>query len=104
MLFDNGNTRQAANASANSRGQVLQLDEANRTAHLLLNADLGAFSFALGAAQKLPNGNYHFDAGWLDGNTSQSMEVDPVSGNVVYAIQIETPAYRTFRMRDLYTP
>ncbi|HYM12607.1 MAG TPA: aryl-sulfate sulfotransferase [Bryobacterales bacterium] len=103
MVFDNGNTRYAADPTANSRGQVLQLDEANRVATLLLNADLGAYSFALGAAQKLPNGNYHFDLGILPDRSSRSVEVDP-SGNTVYSIQVATPEYRTFRMRDLYTP
>jgi arylsulfate sulfotransferase len=103
MVFDNGNVRHAADASANSRGQVLQLDEANRTATLVLNADLGAYSFALGAAQKLPNGNYHFDLGLLSNGASRSVEIDP-SGKTVYAIEVGTPEYRTFRMRDLYTP
>lgn len=105
-VFDDGNTRQAMDASANSRGQVLQLDEQNRVATLVLNADLGAYSFALGSAQKLPSGNYHFDVGYIQqGNPgmSHSMEVDP-SGNVVYDIQVATPEYRTFRMADLYTP
>ncbi|MGH7970993.1 MAG: aryl-sulfate sulfotransferase, partial [Limisphaerales bacterium] len=61
-LFDNGNTRIAAHGG-NSRGQVLVLDEAHRTVSLQLNVDLGVNSPALGAAQRLPNGNYHFDAG-----------------------------------------
>lgn len=30
-LFDNGNLRNAADSSANSRGQVLKLDEVSRT-------------------------------------------------------------------------
>ncbi|HYM12797.1 MAG TPA: aryl-sulfate sulfotransferase [Bryobacterales bacterium] len=104
-VFDDGNTRQAIDASANSRGQVLQLDEPNRVATLALNADLGAYSYALGSAQKLPNGNYHFDVGFIQGNPamSHSMEVDP-SGSIVYDVQVATPEYRTFRMADLYTP
>ncbi len=103
MLFDNGNVRRDSDSNANSRGQVLRLDERNRVATLVLNVDLGGYSLALGAAQKLPNGNYHFDLGWLPDTTSQSVEVDP-SGNVVYAIQAGTQEYRSFRMRDLYTP
>lgn len=101
-LFDNGNVRQAADPNAHSRGQVLQVDEQNRVATVMLNADLGQYSFALGAAQKLPNGNYHFDVGFLSDGTSMSLEVDP-AGQTVYALQAGAPAYRTFRMRDLYS-
>src|SRR5581483_1583216 len=42
MVFDDGNTRVVAQGG-NSRGQVLKLDEQNRTASFLLNADLGVF-------------------------------------------------------------
>ncbi len=103
MLCDNGNLRQATDPNADSRGQVLILDEGNRSARLVVNNDLGQYSFALGAAQKLPNGDYHFLAGFLPDGTSISMEMDAV-GNVMYALQGSAPAYRTFRMRDLYTP
>src|SRR5205814_6622409 len=49
-LFDNGNVRYDADAEGtHSRGQVLRIDEQNRLATLLLNADLGTYSFALGA-------------------------------------------------------
>lgn len=106
-VFDDGNIRHIADSTAHSRGQVYQLDEQNRTATLVLNADLGAYSFALGAAQRLPNGNFHFDLGWITddslggANASRSVEVD-ASGNVVYGAAIGTPQYRTFRMLDLY--
>jgi hypothetical protein len=76
---------------------------------LVLNADLGTYSDALGSAQRLPNGNWHFDIGWTrfdptqPPNSSQSVEVDP-SGNMVYQLRILTPMYRSHRMRDLYTP
>jgi arylsulfate sulfotransferase len=102
-LFDNGNLRNFLDPTANSRGQVIQVDEQNRIANLVVNVDMGQFSFALGAAQKLPNGNYHFDVGFLVDGTSISMEVDP-SGNTVYALHVAAPEYRSFRMRDLYTP
>jgi arylsulfate sulfotransferase len=102
-LFDNGNLRNFADPTATSRGQVIQLDEQNRIANLIVNVDMGQFSFALGAAQKLPNGNYHFDIGFLADGTSLSVEVDP-SGNTVYALHAGAPEYRSFRMRDLYTP
>ena len=80
------------------------LDEQNLVATPVLNADLGGYSLALGSAQKLPNGNYHFGQGWLQpSNTSQAIEVDP-SGKVVFALQLNSPAYRSFRLADLYTP
>jgi len=103
-VFDNGNTRRAADPNAHSRGQALRLDEDNRVATLVLNADLGVYSLALGSAQRLPNGNYHFDAGWIPGNpnVARSAEVD-ASGDVLYNIQVATPEYRSFRVPDLYT-
>ena len=104
ILFDNGDVRRSTDGNANSRGQVIHLDEQNMVASLVLNADLGGYSFALGSAQKLPNGNYHFTLGWLQpGTSSQSVEVDP-SGNAVYSLQVGSPNYRSFRMRDIYTP
>jgi hypothetical protein len=105
-VFDNGNVRHVADANANSRGQVIRLDEQNRVATPVLNADLGAYSLAVGSAQALPNGNHHFDLGFVNtsqGPLSESEEVD-ASGNVVYRIQTPTPAYRSFRMRSLYVP
>lgn len=102
-VFDDGNVRRATDPNAHSRGQVLRLDEQTRIATLVLNADMGAYSYALGSAQRLSNGNYHFNVGIIQGttDTSQSVEVNP-GGQVAYAIQVSTPNYRTFRMRDLY--
>jgi arylsulfate sulfotransferase len=102
-VFDNGNTRHFIYPDANSRGQVLQLDEQAFTVTPVLNADLGVYSSALGAAQKLSNGNYYFGAGILSDNSALMIELDP-SGNPVYALQSSGPEYRSFRMRDLYTP
>ena len=109
IVFDDGNTRVTTYPGQNSRGQVFLLDEQNLTATLTLNVDLGAMAFALGAAQQLPDGSYHFDVGWITNdtiggaNSSRSVEVDK-SGNVLYGMAITTPEYRTFRMPDLYTP
>ncbi|HTM49869.1 MAG TPA: aryl-sulfate sulfotransferase [Bryobacteraceae bacterium] len=103
ILFDNGNVRYEEDQSIHSRGQVYHIDEETRTAKLVLSVDLGTYSLALGAAQKLPNGNYHFDSGWGPGGTAQSLEVDP-TGKVVYGIQAGVQQYRTFRMKDIYTP
>jgi hypothetical protein len=102
-LLDNGNGRQANDPAAHSRGQVLVLDEQNRIATLAVNIDLGQYSFALGAAQWLPNGDYHFVVGFLPDGTSTSVEFD-VSGNLQFALHADAPVYRSFRMRDLYTP
>jgi hypothetical protein len=106
-VFDNGNIRCAGDASAHSRGQVIRLDEANRMASLVLNADLGGYSLALGSARALPDGDFHFDRGFINdaalGPFSQTVEVDR-SGNVVYQIQAATTEYRTFRMQSLYEP
>ena len=103
VLFDNSNLRNLSDASANSRGQVYKIDEAARTATLVNNFDLGYFSFALGAAQRLPNGHYHFDVGFVMDGTSYSIEVD-ATGKIVYSLHNDAPVYRSFRMTDLYTP
>ncbi|MCC6391595.1 MAG: aryl-sulfate sulfotransferase [Bryobacterales bacterium] len=107
-VFDDGNVRYASDQSAHSRGQVIELDQENRTAKMVLNADLGAYADALGSAQLLANGNYHFDVGWIRGTNgepdcSRSLEVDAL-GNVVYGIEAATPEYRSFRMPSLYEP
>jgi arylsulfate sulfotransferase len=103
-LFDNGNTRQLfPNATGNSRGQVLNIDEAARTVTLQLNVDLGGYSGALGSAQRLTDGDYHFLAGFMPGNNGQSIEVRP-DGTISFNLQTHALTYRSFRMRDLYTP
>ena len=102
-LFDNGNGRWVKNPDAHSRGQVFRIDEKNRIADLTLNVDLGHYSLALGSAQLLQNGNYFFDSGFREDGTGISTEVDP-SGNIVYEIQSSAPEYRTFRMKNMYTP
>ncbi len=105
LVFDDGNTRIQSAGSGNSRGQAIRLDEQNRTATLVLNADLGVYSLALGSAQMLQNGDYHFDAGYVatdTGSTAFSIEVDP-AGNLVYRAQANTLLYRSFRLTDIYS-
>jgi arylsulfate sulfotransferase len=67
LVFDDGNTRVQNDpaASPDSRGQMLQVDQQSMVATLLLNADMGTYSSALGSAQALPNGDYHFDSGFI---------------------------------------
>ncbi|MCA9940973.1 MAG: aryl-sulfate sulfotransferase [Anaerolineales bacterium] len=105
-LFDNGNTRCAADPElCYSRGQVYQIDEVNMTASLVLNADLGNYSFALGSAEKLSNGNYHFNSGIQPVGTyliSTAQEVSP-DGTTNYSLLLELGAYRSFRMVNMYS-
>jgi hypothetical protein len=79
-------------------------------ASLTLNAALGSYSAALGSAQRLTNGDYHFDSGFIappPGSTSpfftQAVEVD-AAGRIVFGLRIGAQEYRSVRMRDLYTP
>jgi arylsulfate sulfotransferase len=105
ILFDNGNTRHASDPSAHSRGQVWTLDEQTMTATLVVNADLGSYSGALGAAERLSNGNYSFTLGENGPEPpkppAQAVEVSP-DGTKVYDLMANTPEYRTFRVRTLY--
>jgi len=102
ILFDNGDTRQASHPNADSRGQVWTLDEQTMTATLVVNVDLGNYSFALGAAQRLSNGNYCFTSGVPAPNfNGQSIEVRP-DGTKVYVLEINRSFYRSFRVRTLY--
>ena len=110
LVFDDGNIREAADPTAHSRGQVLQVDEVDKIVRPTLNADLGVYSGALGSAQLLPDGNFHFDAGFLLSTSAsgspiyngQSLEVN-LSDQVVFGIQFGTLEYRSFRIPNLYT-
>jgi arylsulfate sulfotransferase len=110
LLFDNGNTRIAHNNDqGTSRGQVWRIDEDARVATLSYSADMQVNSAALGSAQILDNGNYHFEAGFFPdpGNSlariSRAIETDP-GGNIVWGMQMNAQVYRSFRLNDLYTP
>lgn len=104
LVFDDGNTRVAALHGGASRGQVYLIDEENRKATPVLNANLGVYAAAVGSAQALPNGNYHFDAGFVQENgtiDSYSFELDG-NGAIVYEAHQNTILYRTFRLADMY--
>jgi hypothetical protein len=102
LLFDNGNTRQASDPAAHSRGQVWKLDEDAMTATLVVNVDLGNFSPELGTAERMPNGNYVFNSGSQGGGVfGQSIEVLP-DGTKVYVQEVAARDYRSFRMSSLY--
>jgi hypothetical protein len=106
LVFDNGNIRVSEAGTGHSRGQSLRIDEERRTVSLRLNADLGLLSPAVGSAQRLANGNYFFDAGFVPGPAglrAYLIEVDP-SGHIVFSATIDNLVYRSWRMTDMYTP
>jgi hypothetical protein len=107
ILFDNGNLRQASDPNAHSRGQVWTLEESTMTATLVLNADLGSFSGALGAAERLSNGDYSFTLG-TNGPVppaprppAHTVEVSP-DGSKNFVFDAISPEYRSYRARTLY--
>jgi arylsulfate sulfotransferase len=103
-LFDNGNTRIEENHGlGHSRGQVLQIDETSQTATLTLNADIGVYSPALGTAEKLLDGDYHFLAGVSSMIEPQDLirEFTLAQGSP-YSLQSNSYSYRAFRMQSLY--
>jgi arylsulfate sulfotransferase len=100
-LFDNGNVR-VGMYGGNSRGQVLQLDEVNKTVTPLINADLTSYSPALGSAQRLSNGGYAFGSGIISRSHTQSVEVAP-NGSITSMLELNAIVYRVFRLRDLYS-
>lgn len=104
LLFDNGNTRteSASTDDINSRGQVYEIDESTMTARLVHNFDLGIYSLALGSAQRLASGNYHFNVGYVPPFQAYSVEVSP-SGEIVYRIDSSIAEYRTIRLADMYS-
>ena len=100
-VFDNGNTRVAELGPGNSRGMYLNVDETAFQVTPILVADLGVYSKALGSAQLLDNGNFHFDAGIINNTTGQSIEVLP-DGTLNYTLQDISATYRSYRMDSLY--
>ncbi len=105
-LFDNGNTRAAENPGIveNSRGMVLSLDESAFTATPLLSQDLGVSAGALGSSQRLDNGDYHFDAGFVSSGGNQVAQHSEYSlaGVQNYLVQTGALSYRSYRMLSLY--
>jgi hypothetical protein len=104
VLFDNGNTRRETDPNAHSRGQAWALDEATMRATPVLNADLGNYSWRLGAAQRLSNGNYSFLSGAIGqppSEIAQTIEVGP-DGAKAYVLEGAVPEYRSYRVRTLY--
>jgi arylsulfate sulfotransferase len=103
--FDNGNTRVARNGGVgNSRGYALQLDETKLTATPVLVADLGVYSVAVGSAQVLDNGNYHFHAGFITTPTAHAFTYELLPDGTQDSIFEEfAQVYRSYRMSSLYS-
>jgi len=108
IVYDNGNMNDACLANPDdcvSRGQLWTLDEVNMTATLDTNAELENYSFAVGGASPLHNGNATFNSGFPAGpaaSLSRQDEVRP-DGTIVYTIEWAARAYRGYRLRDMYT-
>lgn len=107
--FDNGNTRISVEGGGNSRGMALSVDLGSMTVTPLLSQDVGYYAFALGSAQLLENGNYHFQPGIVTANTfDYSFEYTPVpgttQGTLVFGLASNSYSYRSFRVPDLYSP
>jgi len=103
-LYDNGYVRHDKDPAAHSRGQVYLLDEAQHTARLLVNVDLGVWSSAFGAAQRLCNGGYSFNSGNIQGMPqvrSRTTEVLP-DGSSAFIAEHSWSTYRSFRMKSMY--
>ena len=106
-VFDNGNTR-ISHYGGVSRGMVLNVDVPNRTVAWSFVKELRAFSVALGSAQLLSNGDYMFLSGWIPnsggvGSMHLSNEYS-TSGTLTYSQGANVPAYRAFRLANLYSP
>ena len=105
LVFDDGNTRQEFDPTADSRGQEWILDEQNLTATLVVNADMGNYSSFLGIAEMLSNGDLAFTSGALGPGSDpagQTIEVLP-DGTRVYVQQMSEYEYRSYFESTLYS-
>lgn len=110
ILFDDGHRRKDKYPNANNRGQAWQLDEASKTATLVMNADLGVYSLAVGSAQQLSDGNYSWESGAIGlGPTGTAMLHSRMTethadGKIVFSQQVEGGlTYRSFRVATMYS-
>jgi arylsulfate sulfotransferase len=104
-LFDNNNPSAVTQQpGGTARGQAWSLDITNMVAAPVANIDLEVISVAVGSAALLSNGNYEWQAGFVTGPQAQTFEFTPTGGTPVYQQQSDSFSYRSFRIRDLYTP
>jgi hypothetical protein len=100
-LFDNGNTRQATNPDATSRGQVLSLNDTALTVDIHTNVNFPFYASGYGTSQILDNGNYWWQAGAAPApDNTRGFEYVPsgYTGITAYSIQFADTAYRSFRL------
>lgn len=103
-LFDNNNPSSVTHQPGDTaHGQAWKLDTTNMVATPIVNIDLGVVSLAVGSSALLSNGNYEWEAGFINNSEAQTFEYTP-SGTLVYKEQTDAVIYRSFRMQDLYTP
>ena len=113
LMLDDGKRRHNESNGANNRGQAWAIDEKTHTATPVINVDLGEFSVAVGSAQKLANGDYSFESGFILGNPprgpaqesewSQTTEITP-KGKITFKQRADgSLTYRSFRVPDMYT-
>lgn len=105
-VYDNGNTHCALGLRlpCTSRGQVWHIDEQTMTATPELNVDMGVNSFALGSAQPLESGGFHFNNGIAGMGLGQAgsigTEVDE-NGTLLRSLLLDELVYRSWRLPNL---
>lgn len=103
-LFDNNNASTVTQQpGGTAHGQAWQLDTSHMIATPVVNVDLGVVSPAVGSAGLISNGDYHWQAGFVNNSHADTFETTP-SGTQVYKEQIDSLSYRAFRLQNLYTP
>ena len=103
-LFDNNNASKVTQQpGGTAHGQVWRLDTANMVATPVVNIDLGVISQAVGSATLLSNGNYEWQAGFINNSQAQTFEFTP-SGTLAFHSESDSLTYRSFRLPDIYTP
>jgi hypothetical protein len=103
-LFDNNNASSVIEQTGGTaHGQAWNLDTSTMTATPVVDIDLGVISQAVGSAVLLSNGNYEWQAGFINNDQAQTFEYTP-SGSLIYKQQSNALTYRSFRLTDLYTP
>lgn len=104
-LFDNANATHNLYGDS-SRGLVITVNEAAKTADITTEAIMGCYSSAIGTAQILLSGNTWFLCGIPAADASQAIEFRQGTGMVspVFHVNTNNNNYRSIRMKDLYTP
>jgi arylsulfate sulfotransferase len=96
-VFDNGNVRKSADASANSRLQVYEYDDLAHVATVVLSSDLEAYGERFGNAQQLENCRYAFLSGETDvGGDRFTLFDESGDPQKLWEQEAMTPAYRGF--------